>query len=190
MNDAEAIKRSREDPTAFREIFTRHHASILGYARRRVGWEAGEEIAAQTFLQAFTHRARFDPRFSSAKPWLMGIATNLIRHHLRDEQIHLAALFKIPIDTPEDPVDDPTRLDAERLGPALAGALLQLSDQDRETFLLVALAELTYQEAARALDVPIGTVRSRIHRSRTALRERLGGEMAIDRWEEGSNGDG
>lgn len=190
MDDAEAIARSEEDPTAFREIFSRYHTSILGYARRRVGWEAGEEIAAQTFLEAFMHRSRFDAKFNSAKPWLMGIATNLIRHHLRDERTHLAALFKIPIDPPGAPVDDPTRMDAERLAPVLAKTLLRLNDQDRETFLLVALTELTYRQAASALDVPIGTVRSRISRARSALREHLGGEMAIDKWEEGLSEDG
>jgi RNA polymerase sigma factor (sigma-70 family) len=190
VTDAEVISRSQEDPTAFREIFVQYHSSVLGYARRRVGWEVGEEVAAQTFLEAFTHRSRFDMRFDSAKPWLMAIATNLIRHHLRDEHTHIAALLKIPKDVPPEPVDDPAALDAERMGPALAQALLSLNDQDRETFLLVALAELTYRETASALDVPIGTIRSRISRAKAALREHLGQEMAIDMWEEGSNDDG
>jgi RNA polymerase sigma factor (sigma-70 family) len=190
VTDAEIIARSDGDPTAFREIFIRYHASVLGYARRRVGWEIGEEIAAQTFLEAFAHRSRFDMRFHSAKPWLMGIATNLIRHHLRDERTHIAALLKVPKDLPPEPVDDPTTLDAERMGPALARALLTLNDQDRETFLLIALAELSYRESALALGVPIGTVRSRISRARAALREHLGEEMAIHMWEEGSSDDG
>jgi RNA polymerase sigma factor (sigma-70 family) len=190
VTDAEVIARSGEDPSAFREIFVRYHSSVLGYARRRVGWEVGEEVAAQTFLEAFTHRSRFDMRFDSAKPWLMGIATNLIRHHLRDERTHIAALLKVPKELPPDPVDDPTALDAARLGPALARALLSLNDQDRETFLLVALAELTYRETATAQNVPIGTIRSRVSRARTTLREHLGEEMAIHMWEEESTDDG
>ncbi len=164
-----------ERPAAFSEIFERHFDRVSAFARRRVGSDAGEEIAAQTFLVAFERRDRFDPRYDSARPWLLGIATNLIRHHFRDERVHLAALTRAPFDAEPAPIDDPDRLDAERWKPAIAAALLALPTADRETFLLVALAELTYSQVALALEIPIGTVRSRIHRARSSLREQLRG---------------
>jgi RNA polymerase sigma factor (sigma-70 family) len=192
VNDAEAIRRSLEEPSAFEVIFDRHFQVLQSYARRRVGPSVGEDIAAQTFVVAFQGRARFDPAYPSARPWLFGIATNIIRHHLRDERTHLAALSRIRIDVSEDPVGDPERLDARRLRPEIVDALLSLSVPDRETFLLVALGELNYEETANALGIPIGTVRSRINRARMRLRERLGNEAAIRNalTESGDVGDG
>ena len=185
--DAEIFRRSVRDPEAFREIFERHAAAVHAYARRRIGMTAGEEILAQTFLTAFEKRTRFDPSYGSARPWLLGIATNLIRHHLREEREHLTALRKSAHDQPEAPVEDDARLDAERMKPTLLEALLALSDDDRETFLLLALGQLRYEEVASALGIPIGTVRSRIHRARRHLRERVPGWTAIDEGTERSN---
>jgi RNA polymerase sigma factor (sigma-70 family) len=185
--DAEIFRRSVRDPEAFREIFERHAAAVHAYARKRIGMTAGEEILAQTFLTAFEKRTRFDPSYGSARPWLLGIATNLIRHHLREEREHLATLRKRARDQLEAPVEDDARLDAERMKPTLLEGLLALSDDDRETFLLLALGQLTYEEVASALGIPIGTVRSRIHRARRHLRERVPGWTAIDEGTEGSN---
>jgi RNA polymerase sigma-70 factor (ECF subfamily) len=183
--DAEIFRRSIRDPDAFREIFERHASAVHAYARSRIGMTAGEEILAQTFLTAFEKRARFDLSYGSARPWLLGIATNIIRHHLREEREHLAALGKTAREQPEAPVDDVERLDAQRMKPALITALITLSDDDRETFLLLALGQLTYEEVASALRIPIGTVRSRIHRARTHLRERVPGRTAIPGGTEG-----
>jgi RNA polymerase sigma factor (sigma-70 family) len=185
--DAEIFQRSIRDPDAFREIFERHASTVHAYARRRIGTTAGEEILAQTFLTAFEKRSRFDLSYESARPWLLGIATNIIRHHLREEREHLTALGKMFREQPEDPVDDVARLDAQRMKPRLIAALLALSDDDRETFLLLALGQLTYEEVASALRIPIGTVRSRIHRARIHLRERVPDRTAIPDGEEGSD---
>jgi RNA polymerase sigma-70 factor, ECF subfamily len=184
--DAEIFQRSIRDPDAFREIFERHASAVHAYARKRIG-VAGEEILAQTFLTAFEKRGRFDLSYGSARPWLLGIATNIIRHHLREEREHLRALGRVAREQPEAPVDDVARLDAQRMKPQLITALLSLSDEDRETFLLLALGQLTYEEVASALRIPIGTVRSRIHRSRTHLRERVEGRTAIPGGTEGSD---
>ena len=85
----------------------------------------------------------------------------------------MAWLAKVPLPLPAEPADDPARVDAERLRPALVEALETLSFGEREAFLLVALGDLTYEETARALRVPTGTVRSRIHRARARLREHM-----------------
>jgi RNA polymerase sigma-70 factor (ECF subfamily) len=186
--DAEIFQRSIRDPDAFREIFERHASAVHAYARKRIGMTAGEEILSQTFLTAFEKRTRFDTSYESARPWLLGIATNIIRHHLREEREHLSALGKMFREQPEEPVDDVARLDAQRMKPRLIAALLALSDDDRETFLLLALGQLTYEEVASALRIPIGTVRSRIHRARMHLRERVPGRTAIpddeERWDQ------
>jgi RNA polymerase sigma factor (sigma-70 family) len=178
-SDADIIRRSVESPQDFGEIFRRHYASVAAYASRRLGTRDGEDIAANAFIIAFERRSRFDTRYPSAKPWLLGITANLVRHHLRDERVHAAALTRSPVDAPAAIDDDPDRLDAWRLRPVLAAALLSLSEDDRETFLLVALGEITYEEAAAALGIPVGTVRSRLHRARRAMRERLHDVAAI-----------
>jgi RNA polymerase sigma factor (sigma-70 family) len=177
--DAELIRASLDDPAIFGHIFERHYDAIARYARRRLGDDAGEEVAARTFLIAFERRHRFDLDATSARPWLYGISTNLLRHHLRDERVHLAALGRI-MEAPEVSLDeDPERWEAVRLGPMLVTAINDLPAAEREPFLLSVLGELTYTEIATSLDIPVGTVRSRIHRARTALRERLGVDQAI-----------
>lgn len=184
--DGEIFLRSIDNPDSFREIFERHAKTVLAYARKRLGTTAGEEILAQTFLTAFERRARFDATYESARPWLLGIATNIIRHHLREEREHLRALARISQEPPMEAADDISRLDAQRMRPQLIAALLTLPESDRETFLLLVLGELTYEETASALGIPIGTVRSRIHRARSRLREQVRPRTAIPDGAEGS----
>jgi RNA polymerase sigma factor (sigma-70 family) len=172
-DDAELLRRSIAAPEEFGAIFERHYDSILRYGRQRVGHDVGEEIAARTMEIAFGRRASFDGRRSSARAWLYGIATNLIQHHLRDERVHLTALGRLPIDPDLEDVVSPGRLDAERERPALAAALANLPAGERDAFLLHVVADLSYLEIAKVLGVPIGTVRSRIHRARSRMRERM-----------------
>jgi RNA polymerase sigma factor (sigma-70 family) len=139
---------------------------------------------------AFRRRSSFDPTYESARPWLLGIATNVIRRRLRDERAYLERLRHVPASIPVDETSDVDRVDAQRMRPLLVEALMGLSTEDRETFLLVAVAELTYAEAARALGVPVGTVRSRIHRARSSLRERIPGPPAIVDREDVADDDG
>ena len=149
--DADLFQQSVHDPEMFREVFERHAAPVLAYARKRLGPVAGDEILAQTFLTAFERRERFDRAYPSARPWLFGIATNIIRHYLREEREHLAMLGRFSTEVSEPPADDVEGLDAERLRPQLMEALLALSDVDRGTFLLQTLGELTYKETAHSL---------------------------------------
>lgn len=177
--DGEIFQRSIRDPEAFREIFERHAKVVLAYARGRLGPTTGDEVLAETFLTAFERRSRFDTTYVSARPWLFGIATNMIRHHLREEQDYLRALGKVAPDRPEYPIED-ARLDAQRMRPQLIESMMSLSQEERDTFLLLALGDLTYDEIAHALGIPIGTVRSRIHRTRARLREQFLSPTAID----------
>jgi RNA polymerase sigma factor (sigma-70 family) len=177
-SDAEAIAGSLKDPRRFEVVFDRHYDAVRRYLQRRSGLEVGEELAAQTFLVAFDRREAFDGRSPSARPWLMGIATNVLRHHLRDERTRLTAYGKVP------PMPGTTDLDEDALAAAVAAPLMwravaALQPRDRDALLLLVFADLSYEEIARALGVPVGTVRSRIHRARRSLRERLPGLGAI-----------
>ena len=171
--DAELIRHSLEDPEEFREVFERHYESVRRFAQRVVGRDAGEEIAAQTFMIAFQRRPTYDFGYPSARSWLFGIAYNVARHHLRAERSQHDLLARVPSEREAtDPIETET-LDAARLAPILRDALSKLREEQRSPFVLVALGELTYRETADVLAIPVGSVRSRIHRARATLRELL-----------------
>jgi RNA polymerase sigma-70 factor (ECF subfamily) len=169
-SDAAAIASSLADGRAFELVFDRHWVAIHSFCASRVG-SAGEDIAAETFRVAFDGRRRFDGRCDDARPWLYGIASNLIRRHFRTSERGRRALRRSAPLEPVDGVEDTLgRLEAQRLGPQLAAAMRALSAEERDALLLLAWAGLSYEEIARALDIPIGTVRSRIHRARASIQ--------------------
>jgi RNA polymerase sigma-70 factor (ECF subfamily) len=181
-SDADVIARARIDASAFATIFDRHHATIHAYLRRRLDAPMAEELAAETFVRALHGAARYDHERADALPWLYGIAANLARRHRRTEVRRLRAYARTGIDPLADEhIDTPARLDAAAAGPRLAAALAELRPDDRETLLLLAWAELSYDEIAAALGVPVGTVRSRLHRARRVLRAHLQVEDTHDR---------
>ena len=174
--DAALVAASRERPELFAELYSRHASDIHRYVARRLGDAVADDITAETFLTAFRIRHRYDTGRDSARPWLYGIAANLVGRHRRSEVRALKALAR----TGHDPVaeswsdraDD--RIAAQAVHGPLAAALARLSARDRHTLLLIAWADLSYQEVAEALDIPIGTVRSRLNRARRTLRGALG----------------
>ena len=161
------IERSLADPTGFAVIFDRHFDAVHGYLSRRVGRSAADDLAASTFTLAFEHRRRFRSEATSARPWLLGIATNLLRNQRRAENRALQALRRL---APDDvtPASSGTEETTE-LGELLAG----LDRDQRNVLLLYAWEELSYEEIANALGIPVGTVRSRLARARARLRARL-----------------
>jgi RNA polymerase sigma-70 factor (ECF subfamily) len=179
--DAQAILASLRDPSRFSDVFERHHDDVRRYLQRRSGVETGEELAAQTFEEAFRIRSRFDPTYSDARPWLMGIATNLLRHHYRAEAARLRALERATAMASTVGEDDlEARLDAQVAAHILTRGLQEMSRGERDIVLLHAWADLSYAQIAHALQLPIGTVRSRLHRTRRRLRELGGLADAID----------
>lgn len=175
-DDATVIATSLERPEIFAELYSRYAADIHRYASRRLGDAAADDITAETFLAAFRARSRYDLGRANARPWLYGIAANLIGKQRRTEVRALGLLAR----TGHDPVaeswvdhaDD--RVTAQAAHAPLAGALAALSGGDRHVLLLVAWADLTYQEVAEALAIPVGTVRSRLNRARKKVRAALG----------------
>jgi RNA polymerase sigma factor (sigma-70 family) len=179
-SDAELIARARVEPAAFAPIFDRHYATIHGYLRRRLDATIAEELAAETFARALRAVTRYDEDRGDALPWLFGIAANLARRHRRTEVRRLRAYARTGRDPLQDEHGDaPARLDAAAAGPRLAAALAELRADDREALLLFAWADLSYEEISLALGIPLGTVRSRLHRARQTLRAQLANEETI-----------
>ena len=172
-SDAEVIAASRDDPGAFALIFDRHFDAIFRYLRRRAGRTRAEELAAETFAQALAARHRFNGSHPDARPWLYGIAVNLLRHHYRREERELRAYARGGLDPLAAEEPSLERADAAAIRPAVAAALAELAPIEREALLLYAWAELAYGDIATALGIPVGTVRSRINRARRRLRELL-----------------
>lgn len=175
-SDSAVIRASLVDPRAFADIFDRHYPRVRGYLGRRVEPEVASELASETFLVAFDRRARYDLDRTGAGPWLLGIATNLLRHHRRSEARRLRAMSRAPrsADATDAVLAIAARADAEAMRRPLFEALAALPDGDRDVLLLFAWADLSYPEIAAALAIPVGTVRSRLHRARARVRERLG----------------
>lgn len=172
--DSEIIRRSRDSPSAFAELYDRHAVAIHRYASRRLG-EAADDIMSETFLVAFEKRASFDDSVDDARPWLYGIATVLVNKHRRQEARAWRGLVAggaaANADVAEGPDD---RLDAELGIRRLATAIRRMPARDRDALLLYAWGDLDYEGVARALDVPVGTVRSRLNRARRQLRQASG----------------
>jgi RNA polymerase sigma-70 factor (ECF subfamily) len=178
--DAVLIERSWREPERFARVFDRHYAAIHGYAVRRLGASLADDVAAETFLIAFDRRRRYDVAQPDARPWLYGIVSNLIARHHRAELRRYRALARAGAPRPQDGLVDQAaaRLDAEALRARLAAALVEVADRDREVLLLVAWAQLSCEEAARALGIRPGTARSRLHRARRKTRAALGEDNA------------
>ncbi len=177
--DNVAIAESFVTPASFGTVFDRHFDRIHGYLQRQLGTDLADDLASETFLVAFDRRTSFDLGHESARPWLFGIAANLTRRHLRDVRRRLNAYMRTGVNPGLDPFDGiEEKADAAALRGALAAALAQLPKEELETLLLHAWAELTYPEIAEALGVPVGTVRSRLNRTRGRLHEPLAGERA------------
>jgi RNA polymerase sigma-70 factor (ECF subfamily) len=175
-DDAWLVIASLAEPERFADLFDRHAPAIHQYVARRLGRDAADDVTSETFLTAFRIRDRYDPERASIRPWLHGIAAKLISRHRRDEVRALKLLAR----TRHDPVaetwtehaDD--RVAAQAASGPLAAALARLSQGDRHVLLLFAWADFSYQEIAEALQIPIGTVRSRLNRARKKVRTALG----------------
>jgi RNA polymerase sigma-70 factor (ECF subfamily) len=181
-SDSEIVRRSRDQPAVFAEVYDRHASTVYRYAARRVGANAADDVMGETFLVAFERRERYDASYESALPWLLGIATVLIRKHRGAEARYLRAVAASGL--PEAVVEDrDDRLDASRVVGGLVAAIRRMPTRDRDALLLYAWADLDYEGVALALGVPVGTVRSRLNRARRVLRQSAGSKPAeeVDR---------
>jgi RNA polymerase sigma factor (sigma-70 family) len=173
-SDAEVVGRSLAEPEAFGLIYDRHATTLLRFLGRRAGAGVAAGLVGELFRIAFERRKAFDGSRASALPWLYGIGANLLLKHRRAEGRRLRASARIAasLEVP-DRRAGATALDARLLFPRVADAIEALPDDERETLLLFAWEDLPYQSIAEALELPIGTVRSRLNRARARLRELL-----------------
>jgi RNA polymerase sigma factor (sigma-70 family) len=174
-DDAAVIRASLRDPQAFGLLFSRYAPDIHRYLALRLGREAADDLVGETFTVAFRRRDRYDLERPNARPWLYGIATRLVGQHRRDE----ARRYRLHLAVAPDRADDGhvdrvvAEVTARGMRVALERALADLSAGDRDVLLLVAWGELTYEEVAGVLSIPVGTVRSRLNRARTKLKKGL-----------------
>lgn len=157
-------------PDCFVDLCRRHGPAVHAYLSRRAGRQGADDLFGEVWLRAFRARATYDPRYPDPRPWLYGIARNILRAHWQRQHRPECALGGI---TP-DPWDDAdVRMDAENQRAQLRRALDLLSPDEREVLLLVAWERLTPAEVAVALGIPQGTARSRLHRARHLLQREI-----------------
>ena len=183
--DGDLIAASVHRPELFELVFERHYRAVLRFSVGRIGPSDGPDVAGETFVRAFDRRSRFKVDRESALPWLFGIAANIMRERAR-RRARRARAFERAVGASADADDAGVfdgeaveRLDAIARSDELRDALARLSDDEYQVLMLLALGELSYSDIAQHLDIPIGTVRSRIHRARAKARELLESEAAI-----------
>jgi RNA polymerase sigma-70 factor (ECF subfamily) len=165
------------DGAAFGELFERHADSVYNHCFRRTGsWSTAEDLTQVVFLEAWRRHRQVQFHGESVLPWLLGVANNAIRNSDRSARRYRRLLAKLPRPTaiPDQSEEAIGRVDDERAMRNLLHAFNQLSTHDQEIVSLCDWTGLGYEEAATVVNVPIGTVRSRLSRARARLREHLG----------------
>lgn len=159
---------------AFGELFERHHKAVYNYCfRRTASWDMAEDLTSQVFLETWRGRRSMALTIDSLLPWLLGVASRLTSHEWRTRARRLARDRRLPAPAAiPDPADSVAgRVDDERRMSRVLDAIHKLSRADQDVLSLCVFAGLDYESAAVALDVPIGTVRSRLSRARNHLRQ-------------------
>jgi RNA polymerase sigma factor (sigma-70 family) len=158
----------------FGRLFDAYAAPLYRYLARRVGAEQAHDLVSETFLAALKQRHTYNPAEAAVRAWLYGIATNLARRHVRQEIRGLRATARadgrLAGHQPGHDNQVAERVDAQVMAQRIAPAIADLSDGDRDVLFLISWAQSTSVEVADALGVPVGTVRSRLHRVRRLLR--------------------
>lgn len=177
MRETEAAEPERAriragDRAAFGELYDLYARAVYNHALRLTGnWAEAEEAMSETFLAAWRTRGTVEPEGGSLRPWLLGIATHKAYNVNRGLRRRLAFLARSPQPRPVEDFAEETagRIDDARRLAVVHAALGRLGRQDREVFALCVSAGLDYRQAAEALGVPVGTVRSRLSRARARL---------------------
>jgi len=162
------------DAVAFGRLYERHARAVQAFCLRRTAeLQVAEDMTSAVFLEIWRKRHRIDVTTATALPFLLGVATNMLHEHWRRRRRHDAAVLRIRNATPratqghED--DTIARIDAVRELREARAAVRGLPRRELDVLTLVAWGDLTYEETAIALKLPIGTVRSRLARARARL---------------------
>lgn len=165
------------DPDAFGSLFDDYARAVYNHAFRLTGdWSAAEDVLSLTFLEAWRLRESLDLDGGSLRPWLLGIATNTARNTRRAARRHEAAVGRLPREEvfPDFAEDLVGRIDDAAQIAVLETALSRLRRSEREVLALCIWSRLDYATAAKALGIPVGTVRSRLSRARKKLQKFTG----------------
>ena len=159
----------------FAGVYERHFAEIHRYIAGRLGRDVADDIAADTFVIALRKYSDFDAGRGPLRAWLYGIATNLVARHHRTEKRRYRAMARAGAQelTAGHKDHGMSWAAVEGLQPQLARALAGLAREERDVLLLAALVDLSYEEISQALDIPYGTVCSRLNRARKKIRAAL-----------------
>lgn len=160
----------------FEQLYLDNETKLFRYLARRVGPTLAEDLTAEAFAIAWQRFPDYDPTRAAFSTWVFGIALNLLRRHARTEIYQLAKFSRTGADpalaSDESAIVD--RLTADEFWPKVAAELADMDETDRNVLTLYAWAEMSYSAIAETLEIPIGTVRSRISRARDRLVGRVG----------------
>jgi RNA polymerase sigma-70 factor (ECF subfamily) len=171
-DDALWMRVATGETEAFGVLFERHARLIYNYLFRRTGdWSVAEDLTSVVFLEAYRRRASVDMQAGKVLPWLYGVAGNVLRNQRRSMRRYAAALSRLPAPDPELGIagDAADRIDAARQVRDVLRRLAQLSERDQEVIALCLWSDLSYEEAALALGIPVSAVRTRLSRARARL---------------------
>jgi RNA polymerase sigma factor (sigma-70 family) len=171
--DSDLLAMAGCEPEAFGELFRRHSRSVYAYCARRTGnLDLAEDLTSVVFMEAFRRRRTLQLSNTSALPWLIGVANNVVRNADRSLRRYRSALDRIPVPAngPSSEEDTMQRLGAQEALARALEAISALNQGERDVVLLVLWSEFTYADAATALGIPVGTVRSRLASARAKFK--------------------
>jgi RNA polymerase sigma-70 factor (ECF subfamily) len=188
LPDADVVALAQQGrDTAFRELIRRYERPVFSLIYRMVrDRELAEDLAQDTFIKVLNHIDRYRPEFKLSS-WLFKIANNVAIDHLRRRQLDTVSIDGSPhaqtadaveatrfdvVDQQESALDE---MEARELGTAIEGAIAALRPEYRSCIMLRHVEGRSYEEIAATLDLPLGTVKTYIHRARHELREALEG---------------
>ncbi len=171
--DARALRAlASGDIGALGELYDRYAVSLLRFVRRSSSREDAEDVVQTTFLRVAATAGRFDPTRATARSWIFGIATHVLRERRRAWARLASAMGRLLSETQSSA--SPGGTVAAGASVDMGRALDRLSDAKRMAFVLVEVEGFTGEEAAAMLGVPLGTVWTRLHHARRELRDLLG----------------
>jgi RNA polymerase sigma-70 factor (ECF subfamily) len=172
--DSDLLEMAGSDPEAIGELFKRHSRSVYAYCARRTGnLDLAEDLTSVVFMEVFRRRRKVQLSSPSALPWLFGVANNVIRNADRSLRRYRSALNRIPVpengmSSEEDAIE---RFGAQEALASALEAISTLTQREQDVVLLVLWSDFTYADAATALGIPVGTVRSRLASARAKFKD-------------------
>ncbi len=159
----------RGDAVSFQRLVELHQSAVFNLCLRFVGPSDAEDLAQETFIRAFLHREKFTPD-RAILPWLLTVARHLCIDKVRGAR-HTADIDDAAVQAASNEPGPDAALSQKQQAALLQELMMSLPEGQREALMLADVEELSYQETADVLQVPIGTVMTWLHRGRSRLKE-------------------